>query len=315
AWTHFVANEDIARVSCNSQMLTKLLCATLLCCTIAPVCLANLCPCEDQTLCNPIEYDGKEVYAFVGESNRTEWTQYDWTRITTIALFGWYDPELMCHAHKNKARVVGLGVIPKADLTSDDKVDKWIADQLSYAKERFLDGINIDVEYDIDAGSPEVDALTRFMGKVRDRFHQALPHSQVTFDVPWSPYNVKGTGIDGRNYNFTALADVSDFLFVMAYDERSQVFDTDCLAQANSDLFWTAGGLMAYLKLGVDPDKMVLGLPWYGYDYQCVRTGPDRTCFIKEVPFRNVSCSDAAGVQVPYVEIKHLVDISRGAPI
>ncbi|CAG2116936.1 unnamed protein product, partial [Medioppia subpectinata] len=50
-------------------------------------------------------------------------------------------------------------------------------------------------------------------------------------------------------------------------------------------------------------------LPWYGYDYQCVRTGPDRTCFIKEVPFRNVSCSDAAGVQVPYVEIKHLVDI------
>ncbi|CAG2122517.1 unnamed protein product, partial [Medioppia subpectinata] len=95
----------------------------------------------------------------------------------------------------------------------------------------------------------------------------------------------------------------------MAYDERSQVFDTDCLAQANSDLFWTAGGLMAYLKLGVDPDKMVLGLPWYGYDYQCVRTGPDRTCFIKEVPFRNVSCSDAAGVQVPYVEIKQLVDI------
>ena len=87
------------------------------------------------------------------------------------------------------------------------------------------------------------------------------------------------------------------------------MFDSDCIAQANSDLFYTAGGIMAYLKLGIDPNKLVLGLPWYGYDYTCIKTGPERTCYIKEVPFRGVKCSDAAGTQVPYVEIKKLVDV------
>ncbi|CAG2182507.1 unnamed protein product, partial [Oppiella nova] len=60
---------------------------------------------------------------------------------------------------------------------------------------------------------------------------------------------------------------------------------------------------------GIDPNKLVLGLPWYGYDYTCIKTGPERTCYIKEVPFRGVKCSDAAGTQVPYVEIKKLVAI------
>ena len=88
------------------------------------------------------------------------------------------------------------GVIPKNDLTDSQKVDKWISDQIVYAKDRFLDGINIDVEYDIESGSPYVDGLSEFMAKCRDRFHAAMPKSQVTFDVPWSPYNVNGNLTD-----------------------------------------------------------------------------------------------------------------------
>ncbi|XP_054153481.1 di-N-acetylchitobiase-like [Oppia nitens] len=274
--------------------------------TLLPICLGSLCPCEDQKLCQPIDYNGNEVYAFVGQSNRTEWQLYDWSRLTTIALAGFYDPELMCHAHKNQVRVVTLADFSKQDLLDQQKVDKWIGQQIDYAKERFLDGINIDVEYDIDADSPLINGLTEFTGRVRDRFHAALPKSQVTFDVPWSPTNEKGKGVDGRNYNFTGLASAADFLFVMSYDEKSQIFDTDCTASANSDLFWTAGGLSAYLKMGIPSEKLVLGLPWYGYDYPCVSTGPERTCFIKEVPFRGVNCSDAAGRQLPYRQIQQL---------
>lgn len=51
--------------------------------------------------------------------------------------------------------------------------------------------------------------------------------------------------------------------------------------------------------------QLILGLPWYGYDYPCV---PDSTgqrmspegdaCHLSAVPFRGAPCSDAAGRQV-----------------
>lgn len=37
------------------------------------------------------------------------WKSYDWSQITTVALFGKYDSELMCYAHSKGARVVLKG--------------------------------------------------------------------------------------------------------------------------------------------------------------------------------------------------------------
>ena len=65
-----------------------------------------------------------------------------------------------------------------------------------------------------------------------------------------------------------------------------------------------------YLALGIKPEKLVLGLPWYGYDYPCIELTDDRICSIKHVPFRGVNCSDAAGRQIEYAEIEDLV-VSR----
>ena len=64
-----------------------------------------------------------------------------------------------------------------------------------------------------------------------------------------------------------------------------------------------------YLALGIKPEKLVLGLPWYGYDYPCIEL-KENVCKIKHVPFRGVNCSDAAGRQIEYAEIQDLV-ISR----
>ena len=98
----------------------------------------------------------------------------------------------MCFAHQNNVRVVALGIPPKEMLLNNTAVDMWISDQIRTAKMRFLDGINIDIEYEIEKDSPYEKALTDFMVRLRDRFHAELPKSQVTFDVPWSPYNEKG---------------------------------------------------------------------------------------------------------------------------
>ena len=63
------------------------------------------------------------------------------------------------------------------------------------------------------------------------------PFYQVTVDVAWSP-----DCIDSRCYDNKGLAENTDFLFVMAYDEQSQIFGDKCIALANSDYNKTLQG-------------------------------------------------------------------------
>ncbi len=60
--------------------------------------------------------------------------------------------------------------------------------------------------------------------------------SQVSFDVAWSP-----KCIDKRCYDYLAIADSCDLLFVMSYDEQSQIWG-DCIAMANAPFNQTLTG-------------------------------------------------------------------------
>ncbi len=133
---------------------------------------------------------------------------------------------------------------------------------------------------------------------------QALPGSQVSVDVPWSPYD-----IDGRFYDWQGLAEAADLLFVMVYDTQvrngpgayyaavaapcasskatsswsaalhnviktcttccvqSRIYGR-CIASANSPLDTVRQAVHHWLTLGVPPAKLVLGLPWY-VDHFC----------------------------------------------
>ena len=63
------------------------------------------CPCEDKALCEPIARpQGKEFLMFSTKPN--DWKMYDWTKVTTIALFRPWDDELMCEAHKRVSALV-----------------------------------------------------------------------------------------------------------------------------------------------------------------------------------------------------------------
>lgn len=244
-------------------------------------------------------------------TNRSVWEKFDWTKLTTIAIVGFYDPELLCFAHQQSTRVVSLGNYPTSDLLDSNKRTEWVMNQVKYAQDHFLDGINIDFEDPLEERSPEAEALTQLTRETSDTFHRLIPGSQVTFDVPFAPLNDQGLSVDGRGYDFLALSQACDFLFVMSYDQQSQIYDdyeeNECYAKPNSDVFWSAGGIFDYMKLNISVDKLVLGQPWYGYDYECLSYGPDTRCYIERVPFRGVNCSDAAGVQLPYSSVQALL--------
>ena len=81
----------------------------------------------------------------------------------------------------------------------------------------------------------------------------------------------------------------------MSYDEQSQIYG-QCIAMANSPLAKTELGIKQYLDLGIGANKLVLGQPWYGYDYPCTEFMPGDVCNIKSVPYHGAPCSDAAGM-------------------
>ena len=68
----------------------------------------------------------------------------------------------------------------------------------------------------------------------------------------------------------------------MSYDERSQIYGR-CIAGANSTAETTSAGLQSYLDLGIGAEQLVMGLPWYGYNYPCLNISEDDVCFIKFV--------------------------------
>ncbi|RXN09242.1 di-N-acetylchitobiase [Labeo rohita] len=189
---------------------------------------------------------------------------------------------------------VNFGDVPLSYIVDPGNRTAWIQEKVQLAQSQFMDGINIDVEQAVDTGSPEYYALTALVKETTESFHTEIPGSQVSFDVAWSP-----KCIDKRCYDYLAIADSCDLLFVMSYDEQSQIWG-DCIAMANAPFNQTLTAYDQYLSMSIDPQKLVMGVPWYGYDYSCLNFTKDGVCTIPKVPFRGAPCSDASGRQIPY---------------
>lgn len=262
------------------------------------------CPCQNPSLCKPIsDTTRKEVFVFSLQNKNSSWVKFDWQRLRTVVTVGYVSTELMCLAHQHEARVVTIANYKRSELTNASLRSEWVKNQLSIVQSNFYDGINIDFEEPIGKNESDLRAgYTALVKETYDSFKQSSPHYQVTVDVAWSP-----NCIDGRCYDIKGLAANTDFLFVMAYDEQSQIFGDKCIAMANSDYHKTVEGLKAYFDLVIPPNKLVLGTPWYGYNYPCLNLSKDNVCSIPHRPFRGANCSDAAGSQMDYRTIYPLM--------
>ncbi|XP_063056327.1 di-N-acetylchitobiase-like [Engraulis encrasicolus] len=250
-------------------LLFTLLYALLIKCDTFPV---SDCPCKEPALCQPVQ-NKTEHEVFVFDVGGKAWNQYDWSKVTTIATFGPYDAELMCYAHSKGVRLVMTGGVSVKDIVDPTNRTTWIKEQVIWAKMHFLDGINLDIEQSIKEESPEYFALTALVNETTAAFHREIPGSQVSFDVPFSPI------CGGRHYDYKAIADACDLLFVMSYDMHWGI-----VAGPNSPFNKTLTGYEQYINKNIHPKKLVMGVPWYGYDYPCLNFTQAGVCIIKAGP-------------------------------
>uniref|UniRef100_A0A6U2XID5 GH18 domain-containing protein n=1 Tax=Paramoeba aestuarina TaxID=180227 RepID=A0A6U2XID5_9EUKA len=267
------------------------------------------CPCSNVTLCNPLTIGNrKEMYAF--QTNINNWKMYNWDELTTVALFDGLDNDMLCYAHSKEVRVVWEANYPTDQLTNETYQDEWVNNWVQKVQDTYTDGVNVDYESPINQ-TDQINGYTQLIQKLTDAIHSNIPGSQVTADVAWSP-----DCIDGRCYDYAGVANASDFVIVMDYDERSQIFEgPPCYAGPNSPITGLNSGMQAFFELGIPKSKLVMGIPWYGYKYPC-SSPPDGSgaCEIESVPFRGVACSDAAGSEVCYSGIETILN-SSGATV
>lgn len=78
-----------------------------------------------------------------------------------------------------------MSVSSKGDVSLKDIIDptfraSWIAQKVNLAKMQYMDGINIDIEQEVDCLSPEYEALTALVEETTQRFHHEIQGSQVS---------------------------------------------------------------------------------------------------------------------------------------
>eukprot|EP00057_Strongylocentrotus_purpuratus_P005987 XP_011660461.1 PREDICTED: di-N-acetylchitobiase [Strongylocentrotus purpuratus] len=227
------------------------------------------CPCSNHTLCDPIRTTAKkEVVAFSGSG--ADWRHYFWDNITAVIVGDGFDPQMMCHAHSKGVRIVMRGACSLETLFNESARTAWAEQTVQSAVGNFTDGFNIDFEQPLQKSQAHY--LTDMVRQIKDAFKKALPYAQVTLD---SPYSAECTF--GRCYDYRAIGEIVDYIMIMAYDELV----VDGRAMANAPLNKTTKGVDDFVKAGVPSSKLVLIVPWYGYDFPCSMLTESDVCLYK----------------------------------
>jgi len=172
-----------------------------------------------------------------------------------------------------RAHGVGDRVVLTASCFDQSALDQMAADPtagprlatalVALVAAKNLDGVNIDFE---GKGSKDQRGLDTLMAAVSSAMHQANPHWQVTMDTYAS-----SAGDPTGFYDIAGLAPSVDGFFVMAYDmnDRSTPSPTAPLTGAG---FTDLEAVQQYSAV-VPPSKVILGVPYYGYDWPTVGPG------------------------------------------
>ncbi len=131
-----------------------------------------------------------------------------------------------------------------------------IDNMLTLVENNGYDGINLDWE---GIAPTERHAFSGFVAQLSRIFHQHGYY--VTLSVPAETANQPSNSWTGA-YNYAALAKSADLLMIMAYDQHWAGGSPGPIASPS----WVQS-VVNYTLSTVTPNKIVLGIPGYGYDW------------------------------------------------
>ncbi len=191
--------------------------------------------------------------------------------------------DLFTKAHQYGTRVVLTLTQMQAGnimalLDSPTAQQQAIQNAVDTVKARGIDGVNVDLEYIGDPGSDYRDKFSTFVGNLTQAMHQAVPASKVSVSV------LATSAKDPTLYDIASLSKNSDEIFMMAYDFATL---TSATAMPTSPLYGYKNGTYWYdvstavsdFLTEMPASKLVLGVPWYSYNYAVSQPGVDTSTY------------------------------------
>lgn len=247
-----------------------------------------------------LQYSGrpkKEVFGFFPYWMLDTADQISLDALTTIALFGltvnsdgnvvtvidgkeeegwltWNDKRLDQFITKAKTNNIDVALVLKsfnnADIeslsTSDDAQRTFIANAVQLVSLKSLDGINIDFEYH---GTPDENVtfgFTRLVANLNAELKRQIPNAKLTVDA-----YLKSAAEDDL-IDVASIANHVDAIVVMGYDVHTTQGGPGPIAPFEGESS-IVGFLQSYLTR-VDPQKIILALPYYAYDWPTTGNQP-----------------------------------------
>lgn len=165
----------------------------------------------------------------------------------------------------------------EAFLASPTAQDKLISQLHNILLAYPFSGINIDIEY-VGSSSPTLRSqMTQFMQRLNQQLDQKYDHVELSIDV------YAGAAKSTQIWDVAALSQEVDYMIVMAYDfhRRSSSQAGPVAPLFGGKKYWQSDiseHLKEFLKV-VPPEKILLGIPFYGYEWQTTSDDPQALTF------------------------------------
>lgn len=162
-------------------------------------------------------------------------------------------------------------------LASPAAQDRLIASIDSALLAYPFSGVNIDIEYTGVVTDPMRQNLVGLMRKLNQHFDQKYDHITFSIDMYASAADTY------QLWDVPAIAQEVDYIVVMAYDfhRRSSSQAGPVAPLFGGKEYWDSDiseNLQAFLR-DVPSEKILLGVPFYGYEWQTTSTDPQATTF------------------------------------
>jgi spore germination protein YaaH len=265
-------------------------------------------------------------------ASATAYQSYDYDVLTHLSYFsyetdtltggyktinGWDQTPVIDWAHQRGVKVMltvtNFGTTSNNALLKDTlRQNFMIKTLIALLKSRNGDGVNFDLELVSLAHRAN---LVAFIGRAVKKIKAELPDAEISMATPavdWS-----------GSWDLPALAGLCNYLIVMGYDYYySGSATAGPVAPLEGESYNITKTINTYLNAGVPPYKLMLGTPWFGYNWPVVSSARKATVSGKGVALTYMAAVDLAATygktfdeatKVPWLSYKDASNIYHQA--